>query len=140
MAEFMSNNLKVNGHIASGEFITMAMDNWVITTAIPIAVMPRYNPAAPLSPQDLAAAQAAQGALDKLVEIIAMRGQPVVLSAPTVNNGVYTLSFGIEHAGSWGIDGSLLLSAIMRDGINFGFTTDTTLTVSRNGATPVTVS
>jgi len=79
-----------------------------------------------------------QDALDRLVEIVSQRGQPVILSSPTgpVAN-VYTFKFAIEHPTAWGVTANstaqpvpLLANAIQTGGIDFGFNTDPSLTVT----------
>ena len=82
-------------------------------------------------------------ALDKLIEIVAQRGQPVIMGTPTPavgGGGPYTFRFATEHYGSWNVTGTMLVDnsaidlqqAIMSAGIDFGFDGNTTVLVSSN--------
>ena len=76
-------------------------------------------------------------ALDKLVEIISLRGQPVIQGTVT-GTGPYTLKFSTEHKGSWNVTGNAttdnsaadLKAAIIAHGVDYGFNANTTVTVS----------
>jgi hypothetical protein len=79
-----------------------------------------------------------QNALDRLVEIVSQRGQPVIMGNPTgpVANA-YSVKFGLEHGSAWGVTSNttaqavpLLANAIQVGGIDFGFNLDNTLTVT----------
>jgi hypothetical protein len=72
---------KVNGKVFSGEFLTGNIQFYAVTTAIDI------------SGEDAAS----QAALDKLVEVISLNGQPIIMGRPV--GGVF--KFAIEHQGSW---------------------------------------
>ena len=92
-----------------------------------------------------------QDALDKLVEIISQRGQPVIMGTPS-GSGPYTFKFAIEHNSAWGITANssaqfvpLLANAICLAGIDFGWgynvsnTYDTSLMNSVDSALNVTI-
>lgn len=114
MADTLYGVTKVNGAVAAGEHLTLTMDFWTLSTTVNILV------SSDASGNGNATTQAA---LNKLVEIISLRGQPVILSAPT-GSGPYVLKFAIEHAGSW--DATSLVARIAADGVNYGFGTATT--------------
>ncbi len=69
-----------------------------------------------------------QAALNKLVEIISTRGQPVI-SGNVTGSGPYSLYFVNEHGagtmGAWGsvqgVSGAQLVDRLTADGINYGF-------------------
>ncbi|CAM6054959.1 unnamed protein product [Sphagnum tenellum] len=78
-----------------------------------------------------------QDALDRLVEIVSQRGQPVIMGTPTMASNAYTFKFAIEHGSAWGVTANassqpvpMLANAIQTGGIDFGFNLDTTLTVT----------
>jgi hypothetical protein len=72
-----------------------------------------------------------QANLNKLLEIISLRGQPVVSGAVsgTTRFGLFVAT---EHAGGWGnvVSPNTLIQRIIADGVNFGFGID------ESGATP----
>ncbi len=82
-------------------------------------------------------------ALDKLMEIISQRGQPVIMGGIVTNSvaGTYTFSFATEHAGSWNVTGGMtvdnsavdLTNAINAAGIDFGLNGNCTVTHWTNG-------
>lgn len=118
---------KVNGHVASGEALTSALEYFTVVT--------------PVNLNDTANTVTGVTNLDKLVEIVAQRGQPVILGAPT-GSGPYTLKFATEHKGSWNVSGNAavdtsaadLKAAILAAGKDHGFTdaANTTVTISSN--------
>lgn len=112
MADFLSGVTKVNGATLAGEVLTLTMDFWTVTTSVSI-----------LTAGSVGGSAVTQAALDKLVEVISLRGQPVILSAPT-GTGPYVLKFAIEHVGSW--DAVSLVTAIKAAGVNYGFAASTT--------------
>lgn len=96
---------------------------------------------------------ASQAALDKLVEIVSLRGQPIILGVPVANTGAatgtpavggagtYTVRLMNEHQGSWehaadvtGVfglpNGQSLAATIAQAGVNYGFGSDASLFVS----------
>ena len=114
---------KVNGHVAAGAALTSAIDYFTVST--------------PVNLTDTGNAVTGVTKLDKLVEIVAQRGQPVILGAVT-GNGPYVLKFATEHKGSWNVTGNAVVdtsaadlkAAIIKDGVDFGFDANTTVTVS----------
>jgi hypothetical protein len=92
MADYQYGQTKVAGHAGFDEAITLSMDFWTVTTYFNILT------SGDSSGNGNAVTQAA---LDKLVEIISQRGQPVIMSNPTLTSGVCTLNFAIEHQYSW---------------------------------------
>ena len=162
---------KVNGHVASGEHLTSALDYYTITTPVNLVTPPTASnntvdltdPAAS-NPDAYYGAPAGSGlsiqntktALDKLVEIVSLAGQPIIMGVPTGpdGNGKYSMRFATEHMGSWaqmpqgvqsGVYGAgpqdsttlnnaaaaALQAAIIKDGIDFGFDANTVVTVSQ---------
>jgi len=120
---------KVNGHVAAGESLTSALDYFTVATPVILT--------------DVANTVTGVTKLDKLVEIVAQRGQPVILGAVSVGNaGVQpatsTLKFATEHKGSWNVTGNAVVdtsaadlkAALIKDGVDFGFDANTTVTVS----------
>jgi len=79
-----------------------------------------------------------QDALDRLVEIVSQRGQPVIMGTPVANaSNVFTFKFAVEHKSVWGVVANstaqsvpVLANAIQVGGIDFGFNTDTYLAVT----------
>jgi len=118
------NTNKVNGHVAAGEHLTSAIDYFTVTTPI------NLGDAANTTVSGLSA-------LDKLVEIVAQRGQPVIQGSVT-GSGPYSLKFATEHKGSWNVTGTQLVdnsaadlkAAILAAGVDYGFDANTTVTVS----------
>lgn len=110
----MSN--KVHGTSFGGEHLSLNLDFYTITTAVNILATTFGD--------------VNQIALDRLVEIVSINGQPVIMTPPSLNAGVYTLKFAIEHTGAW-IDAPTLLAAIKANSpASMGFTGDTTMTVT----------
>ena len=114
---------KVNGHTTAGEHITSSIDYFTVTTPVDLTSTPIANNVST--------------ALDKLIEIVALRGQPVIQGAVS-GSGPYVLKFATEHKGSWNMTGSMtvdnsavdLAAAIVKHGVDFGFDANTTVTVS----------
>ena len=82
-----------------------------------------------------------QDALDKLIEIISQRGQPIIVGTPFVANGsapfVYTFKFAVEHPTAWGVTSNstaqtvpMLVNAITNAGADFGWNSDSLLSVT----------
>lgn len=72
-----------------------------------------------------------QSNLNKLLEIVSLRGQPVIMGAVTGTTR-FTLFMATEHIGGWNnvVSPNTLIQRIVGDGVNFGFGVDET------GATP----
>jgi hypothetical protein len=94
MADFTFGQVKTNGNVSFDEALTLSMDFWTCTFNMNI-----------LTANDASGYGTAytQAALNKIVEVISERGQPVILNNPTFNatTGVSTLTFAIEHKLSW---------------------------------------
>lgn len=101
---------KVNGRVSSGEFLTGNLQFYTITTT---------NNILPLGVTDATANS--QKALDKLVEIISLRGQPIILGQPYKSGSDYIVKFANEHTDSWESTPTLAES-IAAHGVDFGFT------------------
>jgi hypothetical protein len=86
---------KINGHVAAGEHLTGNLQFYSVSTAVDIS----------------GAAALSQAALDKLVEVISLNGQPVIMGAPVKSGSTYTLKFAVEHTGAW-VDSAALVAAI----------------------------
>lgn len=102
---------KVNGKVFAGEFLSGNLQFYSITTAVDIS----------------GAAPASQAALDKLVEVISLNGQPVILGAPT-GTGPYVLHFAVEHTNAW--ESNAALVAAIKAHAPVQFAADSTLAVS----------
>ena len=113
------------------QHVSSNMEFIKITTAVPIQTFTQNLTAAGVtaataSASQLAAATASQDNLNKLLEIVSLRGQPIVLGSVT-GTGPYVLTLVNEHVGAWGYataalpSGSDLKARIIADGVNFGF-------------------
>lgn len=80
---------KVNGRANAGEFLGRNLDFFVFTSPVNIL---------PLTASGDATSQAA---LDKLVEVISLRGQPIILGTPYADGDDYVVKFATEHSGAW---------------------------------------
>ena len=130
MSDFNFGVVKVNGVASPEQTLTQGLDFWTISTAVNILTAGQSGGSA-----------STQAALNKLIEIISINGQPVILNAPT-GTGPYVLTFAIEHPASWtagtysaGVTAPAsgpmsLVTAIQVAGVNFGFATDSTLTAT----------
>lgn len=128
MADYVYGVTKVNGAAASEQTLTQGLDFWSITTTVNI-----------LTAGTSGGSAGSQAALNKLIEIVSLNGQPVILNAPTVSSGTYTFSFAVEHPSSWNagtyLSGAVppasgaqtLCNAIQVAGVNYGFSTDSAL-------------
>lgn len=84
------NDNKVNGRVAAGEFIGRNLDFFTFSSTVSIM---------PLSGGGNAVTQAA---FDKLVEVVSLRGQPIILGAPySAGGGQFAVKFATEHTGHW---------------------------------------
>jgi hypothetical protein len=93
---------KVNGHALAGEHLTGNIQFYSITTSVDIT----------------GAAPASAAALDKLVEVISLNGQPIIMGAPVASGGNFVLKFAIEHTGAWS-SADVLTAAIKAHGPMF---------------------
>lgn len=80
---------KVNGHVAAGEALGRNLDFFIFSGPVNIL------------PTSAGGDATSQANLDKLVEVISLRGQPVILGTPANNSGTYTVKFATEHTGAW---------------------------------------
>lgn len=157
---------QVHGHAVPGtEHLTSNIDYFTISTPVDIAnntplafsqvssdasLDETYADALPAG----ATAASGMGPLDKLIEIIAQRGQPIIMGTPS-GSGPYSFRFATEHFGSWAVlsappagasygagpqdqttlataAASALANAIISAGKDFGFDANTTVTVSNS--------
>jgi hypothetical protein len=140
---------QVNGHAVPGtEHLTSNIDYFTISTPVDIVNNVTATDSLTTNEDTLDASYGApagfggsksnlMGALDKLIEIVAQRGQPVIMGTPS-GTGPYTFRFATEHKGSWNVTGTMLVdnsavdlqAAILAAGKDFGFDANTTVTVS----------
>jgi hypothetical protein len=129
---------KINGGVAAGQFLVGGLNFYKVRTTLDIrAIDPHTEGFLEVD---------SQARLDKLVEAISLRAQPVILSAVTTttesnpsdlpaagaNATVYTLSFAIEHNQAWEVEGSKNPTlAETLDGVA-GFVYDIAVTGSNN--------
>lgn len=79
-------------------------------------------------PDDANSVAVSQGALNKLIQIVSERGQPII-SGSVVASGsgpiTYTIYMVNEHYNAWGavqgVTGAQLVDRLAADGINYGF-------------------
>lgn len=99
---------KVNGRVSAGEFLGRDLEFYTVTvTGVDIRALASGG------------STASQARLDNLIEIVAMNGQPILLSNPT-GSGPYVLKFAIEHKGAWA-DATALVTALETHGKNDQF-------------------
>jgi len=135
---------KVNGFSASGQFLTGGLNFYKLVTTLdirPDTAKVGKDEFGYYEPTE------SQKRLDKVIETISLRAQPVILSAVVpgvataddaakidvaVGATVYTLSFAIEHNQAWEVQGSAnpTLSESL-DGI-MGFVHDIAVTDDNN--------
>lgn len=97
---------KTNGKVFAGDFLGANLQFYAITTSVDIT----------------GASAQSQAALDKLVEVISLNGQPVIMGAPT-GTGPYVLRFAVEHTNAWE-DASKLVESIKKHApVQFGAST-----------------
>ncbi len=95
---------KVHGYTTTGyesltsnfEFLTITTSVSILTYAANIAAN-AVNPANP-TPTEIAAATESQGALDKLIQIVSERAQPVIMGNVSGN----VIMMALEHPNVWG--------------------------------------
>jgi hypothetical protein len=104
---------KVHGSVNPGESLTGNLEFFTVTTSVNILTRD-------------AGTAATQAALDKLVEVISLRGQPIIMGAPFADSGSYVFKFAIEHAGAWTGATPSLRDSIAAHASSFGFTTSNT--------------
>lgn len=102
---------KVHGKVFAGEFLTGNLQFYSIATATDIT----------------GASPTSQKALDKVVEVISLNGQPVIMGAPVLDGGDYVFKFAIEHVGAWGSNSVLEAALLAHAGITAEVTIGETL-------------
>ena len=130
---------KIHGMVNKGQNLTGSLDTYTIRTTLDI------RPTGVL-------ADASQDRLNKLIEVISLRAQPVIRSAVKTSTEtnpsdipsavgsvtVYTLTFSTEHRGAWELGSSPNPSlAETLDGVA-GFVFDVANTASNNVAVALT--
>lgn len=106
---------KVNGFTAAGEFVTGGLEFYTITTAVNVL------------PNGVTGGSAStQAALDTLVGIISLRGQPIILGQPYTDGTNYFVKFAIEHVGAWATATPDLVASIVANAPGMGFTSGNT--------------
>ena len=112
MAEILNGVTKVNGATKTSlEALGSRQEFIAVTTSVDIRTATQSGGSA-----------GSQAALDKLVEILSQRGQPVILGAVT-GAGPYVLKIVNEHYQGWGAvegtSGAQLADRLVADGINY---------------------
>ncbi len=102
----------VNAKVSGGEFIGRNLDFYTVVSAD-----------VDFTPVGLTgtAADTAQGLLNKMVEMIAQRGQPVILTLTDSK----TIKFAIEHHNAWEAVGPTALQSVLNTAGIFGTVTVT---------------
>jgi hypothetical protein len=156
MADYSYGVVKVNGSTATGyESLTSNFEFITISTAIPIYTFNQVLTAnswtvGTATANQLAQARASQAALDKLIQIVSLRGQPVIMGTVGLNSGTYSVIMAVEHPAAWSSTATSsstpsfstvntanpnvfmadaranedLVNRIKADGVNFGFGTN----------------
>lgn len=89
---------KVNGSVKAGEFLGRELDFFVFSGPVNILVKGDSQGNGNSANTGTAATQTK---LDKLVEVISLRGQPIIMGKPATDGTTYTLKFATEHTGAW---------------------------------------
>lgn len=114
---------KVNGSTLSGESVSSAFDFILISSTVNFL----QNG---VTSGGVTGTANSQAVLDKLIEIVSLRGQPVIIGTVAYDGTTnYTVRVAIDHAGSWpnavpalgGVGGAIALH-----GIDFGLTASNT--------------
>lgn len=139
MPDFVYGVTHVNGFNATGyESLTSNFEFLTITTAISILTFSQVLSnlsvtVATASANQLAQARASQAALDKLIQIVSERGQPVIMGNVSNAGSPFSVIMAIEHPMAWECTATSglayndprsnedLVSKIKADGINYGF-------------------
>ena len=106
----------------SYETLTSHQEYITITTAISIAPAVNSQTGNPSDDDNVVAVS--QAALNKLIQIVSERGQPVIVGAVVAGppNSLYMVN---EHYNAWGVvqgtSGVQLIDRIKADGINYGW-------------------
>lgn len=131
MADFTYGVLRPNWVSATGvETLTSHMEFITISTGVDIRTAAQNLLVDPTG----AAGALSQAALNKLLEIVSERGQPVIMGAVTGTSSPFGLFLATEHLG-WSavqgtgvaaVGGPQLIDRIVTDGVNYGFPADNT--------------
>lgn len=131
---------KVNGFtVAPAEAVTSQFEYIAISSTVPLLPNGVVSAGFTGTPDS-------QAALDKLVEIVSLRGQPVIMGAPAYDGTAnFTIRFAVEHALTWSASTPSLAASIQAHAVNLttttaGTTTATPLTTIAGGNTTVTFS
>lgn len=111
-------NNQVNGKVTGEQALTLSMDFFTITTSVNIL--------------QGAFSDASQKALNKLIEVVSQKVQPVLLGVSFSDGGtppVYTIKLASEHTGCWTAP-DLLAAIVANQTQGMGFTNvNTTVTI-----------
>lgn len=144
MAQTLFGQTKVNGHTTAGAHLGSAPEYITITTTVKVldfstAFTADINAGSTTSAATTDATLS-QAALDKLIEVVSLRGQPTLMAPPSAATGTYTVAFANEHLGGWGdanLTGTVgtapnanLKTMIQAAGMDFGFNSDASLAVA----------
>lgn len=110
---------KVNGATVVGESLSSSLDFFTVTSPVNI-----------LTAATTGGSATSQAALDKLVEVVSLRGQPIIINAPyqsdangnaNATGAAYTFKFATEHTGQWaqGTDLANAIAANQTSGMGF---------------------
>lgn len=140
MADSTFGVTKVNGYTATGvENLTSNFEFITISTNIPIFTFSQVivttlsTTVANATVNQLAQARSSQAALDKIIQIVSERGQPVIMGNVVLNTSTYSVLLAVEHPYAWECTATTgqvyndprsnedLVSKIKADGINFAF-------------------
>lgn len=111
---------KVNGYTKAGESLGSNLDFFTLTvTAATMSILPL----------DAGGDATSQARLDKVVEVISLKGQPVIMAAPYLSGSDHVFKFAIEHAGAW-TAADLKAAIIEHQNSGMGFTSAIAVTTS----------
>lgn len=103
---------KVNGRSFPGNMLGGRPNYITLTTGVDIR------------PSDAAGgSSASQARLDKVIEVISLRGQPVLFGGVT-GSGPYVMRFAVEHFGAWAVPAAMddLVESLVAHAPGMGFT------------------
>jgi hypothetical protein len=108
MVDYAFGVTHVNGFTATGyESLTSNFEFITISTNIPIFTFSQVitttlsTTVAAATANQLAQARSSQAAFDKLIQIVSLRGQPVIMGAVALNTSTYSMILAIEHPDAW---------------------------------------
>lgn len=109
---------KVNGRTVTGtEAIGRSFDFFVFSS--PVNILPISEGGDATS----------QKALDKLIEIISLNGQPIITGTPYLDGSDYKFKFATEHTGAW-TAATLETAVLTHAPVHFAAANATTMTVT----------